>query len=61
MLLIFELLSDDIFFAEEKPGITDELVSFDEVLLLEVRWMVDSMAADDLFCRLVMGSLIFSE
>ena len=58
---ILELLSDDIFDAEEKPEITDELVSFDEVILLELRWMVDLMAADDLFCRLVMDALIFSE
>ena len=28
------LLSDDIFDAEEKPAITDELASFDEVILL---------------------------
>ena len=58
---LFELLSDDIFDAEEKPEITDELVSFDEVILLKLRWMVDSMAEDDLFCRLVMDALIFSE
>ena len=56
-----EVLSDDKFDAEEKPYITDELVSFDEVLLLELRWMVDSMAADDLLCRLVMDALIFSK
>ena len=56
-----ELLSDDIFDAEEKPEITDELVSFDEVIILELRWMVDLMAADDLFCRIVMDALIFSE
>ena len=31
---LIELLSDDIFDAEEKPEITDELVSFDEVILL---------------------------
>ena len=58
---ILELLSDDIFDAEEKPVITDELVSFYEVILLELRLMVDSVAADDLFCRLVMDALIFSE
>ena len=34
---LLELLSDDIFDAEEKPEITDELVSFDEVILLELR------------------------
>ena len=58
---LLELLSDDIFDAEEKPEITDELVSFDEVIILELRWMVNSMAADELFCRLVMDALIFSE
>ena len=56
-----ELLSDDIFDAEEKPEITDELVSFYEVILLELQWMVDLMAADDFFCRLVTDALIFSE
>ena len=54
------LLSDDIFDAEEKPEITNELMSFDVVIFLELRWMLDSMAADDLFFRLVMDALIFS-
>ena len=58
---LLELLSDDIFDAEEKTEIIDELVSFDEVILLELQWMVDLMAAGDLFCRLVMDALIFSE
>ena len=58
---LFELLSDDKFDAEEKPEIADELVSFYEVILLELRWMVALMEADDLFCRLVMDDLIFSE
>ena len=58
---LLELLSADIFDAEEKPGITDELVSFDEVIILELLWMVDLVAADDLFCRLVIDALIFSE
>ena len=58
---LLELLSDDILDAEEKLDITDELVSFDEVILLELRWMVDLMAADDLLCRLVMDALIFSK
>ena len=58
---LLEVLSDDKFDVEEKPEITDKLVSFDEVILLELRWMVNSMAADDLFCRLVMDALIFSE
>ena len=58
---LLELLSDYIFHAEEKPEIKDELVSFDEVILLELRWMVDLIAADDLLCKLVMDALIFSE
>ena len=58
---LLELLSDDIFDAEEKPEITYELVSFDEVILLEIQWMVDLMAADYLFCRLVMDAIIFYE
>ena len=58
---LLELLSDIIFDAEVKPEISDELVSFDEVIILELRWMVDSMAEDDSFCRLVMDALIFFE
>ena len=58
---LLELLSDDIFETEDKPEITYELLSFYEVILLELRWMVDLMAANDLFCRLVMDALIFSE
>ena len=46
---------------EEKPEIIDELVSFGEVILLELLWMVDFMAADDLSCRLVIDALIVSE
>ena len=57
---ILELLSDDIFDAEENPEITYELVSFDVAMILELRWMVGSIAANDLFCRLVMYALIFS-
>ena len=34
---LLELLSDDIFDAEKKPEITDELFSFDEVIILELR------------------------
>ena len=56
-----ELLSDDIFDAGEKPEITEKLVSFDEVMTLELQWMVDLIAEDDLFCRLLMDALIFSE
>ena len=55
---LLEVLSDDKFDAEEKPEITDELVSLDEVILLELRWMVDPMAANDLFYRIVMNALI---
>ena len=58
---LIELLTDDIFHAKEKPEITYELVSFDEVIILGLRWMVDLMAADDLLFRLVMDALIFSE
>ena len=58
---LLELLSVVIFDSEVKPEISDELVSSDEVILLELRWMVDLMAADDLFYRLVMDDLIFSE
>ena len=58
---LLELLSDDIFDAEENPEITDELLSFDEVILLELGRMVDLIVADDLFCRLVLDALIFSE
>ena len=53
----FGLLSDVIFDEEVKPENSDELVSFDEVILLELRWIVDSIAADELF-RLVMDALI---
>ena len=42
---ILELLLDVIFYAKVKPEISDELLSLDEVILLELRWMVDSMAA----------------
>ena len=44
-----------------KPEVSDELMSFDEVILLELRFMLDLMGADELFCRLVMDALIFSE
>ena len=58
---LLELLSYDIFDAEDKPDIKDELVSFNEVINLELQWMVDLMAEDELLCRLVMDALIFSE
>ena len=44
-----------------KPEILDGLVSFDEVILLEIQCMVDSMEADDLFYIIVMYALIFPE
>ena len=58
---LLELLSDVIFDEEAKPDISDELVSFDEVILLELWGMVDSMEVDELFCRLVMYDFIFYE
>ena len=58
---LLELISDDIFDAEEKPEVKDELVPFDEVIILELRWVVDSKEADDLLFILVMDAQIFSE
>ena len=54
-----ELLSVVIFDAEVKHEISYELVSFDEVILLELLRMVGLMAEEDLLCRLVMDALIF--
>ena len=56
-----ELLSVVIFDAELKAYISYLLVSFYEAILLELRCMVDLMAADDLFCKLETDALIFSE
>ena len=56
-----ELILDVIFDAELKPEILDELLSFDEVILLGLWCMVALMTADDFFCRLVINYLIFSE
>ena len=56
---LFELLLVIIFDAEVKSEIPDELVSFDEEILLEPLWMLDLMASDEIFCRLVMNDLIF--
>ena len=53
---LLELISVVIFDAELNPEISDELVSFYEVILLELLWMMDLMAADDLFCRFVMDA-----
>ena len=50
-----------IFDAEVKPYITDELVSFDEVILLEIQLILNLMEKYHLFCRIVMDVLIFSE
>ena len=49
---ILELISVFIFDAELKIEILDTFVSFDEVILLELRYVVDSKALDDLFCKL---------
>ena len=55
---ILGLLLDVIFDAEVNPDISDKLVSVDVVILLELRWMLDLMAADDLFCRLVIKLVV---
>ena len=57
---LLELLVGVIFDAEVKPEISDELVPFDELILLELRWMVDSMSAGELSCILLINALIFS-
>ena len=56
-----ELISVFIFDAEMKVDISDILVSFDEVVRLELQCMVDSMAEDDLLCKSEMDDFIFSE
>ena len=56
-----ELLSVVIFDAELKVEISDIFVLFDEVILLVLRCMVYSIAEDDLFYKLEMDALIFSE
>ena len=43
-----------------KGDICDMFVSFDEVIILKMRCMVETMTADDLFCKLEMEYLIFS-
>ena len=58
---LLELFLVVIFDAELKPEISDELVPFAEVTLLELRWMVDLMVAADLFCKIAMDALFFSE
>ena len=56
-----ELISGFIFDAELRVEISDILFSFDEVIILELRCMVDSMAENDLFCKLEVYALIYSE
>ena len=56
-----ELFSVVLFYAELKVDISDMLVSFGEVIILELWCMVDSMESDELFCKLEMNDLIFSE
>ena len=52
--LLIVLISVDIFDADLMDYISDTLVLFDEVKLLELGFMVDSMTAYDLFCKLEM-------
>ena len=59
--MFFKWLSVVIFDAELKPEISDKVLSFDEVIILELQWMVDSMAADDLFCKIEMDAFIVYE
>ena len=58
---LLELLLVVIFVVELKADISDMLVSFDEVIILELQYVVDSMAEDDLFCNLEIDALVFSE
>ena len=53
-----ELLPVHIFYSELKDDISDTSVWFDEVVLLELRCMVNSMAEYDLFCKLETDTLI---
>ena len=57
---LLELLSVVIFDAEMKPEISNMFVSFDDVIILELQCMVDSVEEDDLFCKLEMYAFIFS-
>ena len=57
--LLIALLSVLICDADLKDEISDMLVSFDGMILLEMWCMVDSMTADDLFCKIEMDALIF--
>ena len=49
---LIELLSVIIFDSKLKVDISNTLVSFDEVILLELRYIMYSMTADDLFYKL---------
>ena len=59
--LLLELLSVVVFDSELKDDISYMLVSFDEVILLELWCMVDFMTECDLFCKLEIEALIFLE
>ena len=59
--LIIDLLSVVTFDADPKDEISDILVSFIEVIFLTLWCMVDSTTSDDLFSKIEMGPLIFSE
>ena len=52
--LLLALLSVVIFDVDMKEMIPDTLVSFDELIILELQYMVGLMKADDLFCKLEM-------
>ena len=58
---ILELLWVVTFDTELQPVITNELVSCDKVILLELQGMMDLMAENDWFCKLAMDAFIFSE
>ena len=59
--LLLALISVVIFDAEIKNGISDILVSFDEVIFFKLRCIMDSMTTDELLCKLEMEALIFSK
>ena len=59
--LLIELISVVLFDSELKDDISDTLVSFDEVVFLELRCMVDLMTSDKLFFKNEIKALIFSE
>ena len=56
-----ELLPVVIFYANLTDDISDTSMWFDEVIVLELRCMLDSMAEDDLLCKFEMDALTFSE